>query len=92
MRDSEKYQEAVYPGFRGQAKHNNSSRDASLIIHRRADRCILEKTLRVVVSCMDTACHNELVLAEKRKKKIFISLLVKLHSAYATNGRWLILL
>lgn len=71
MRDSEKYQEAVYPGFRGQAKHINSSRDASLNIHRRADRCLLEKTLRVVVSCMDTACHNELVLAEKRKKKDF---------------------
>lgn len=83
MLDSEKYQETVYPGFQGQAKHINSFRDASLIVYRRAAISLLEKTMRVVVSCMDTASHNELVLAEKRKKKIFISLLVKL--AYAMN-------
>lgn len=71
MQDSEKYQEAVYPGFEDYAKHINSSRVASLVIYRRADLSVLEKTLHVMVSCMDTTSHNELVLAEKRKKKDF---------------------
>lgn len=73
MLHSEKYQEAVYPGFQDQATHINSSRVASLVIYRRADLSILEKTLHVVVSCMDTASHNELVLAEKKKKDFHIS-------------------
>ena len=85
MLDSEKYQETVYPGFQGQAKHINSFRDASLIVFRRSPISLSEKTMHVVESFMDTASHNELVLAEKRKKKIFISLLIKLPSAYAMN-------
>lgn len=69
MLDSEKYQETVYPGFQGQAKHINSFRDASLIVYRRAAISLSEKTMRVVVRYMDTASHNELVLDEKIKKK-----------------------
>lgn len=97
MLDSVKYQEAVHPELQGWAKHINSITDASLIIHRRdyasPKLFLIEKTLCIVVSCMDTVGRNEFVLAEIKKKKrdFLISLLIKLHSAYLMNGSWLML-
>lgn len=71
MLDSEKYQETVYSGFQGQAKHINSFRDASLIVYRRAAISLLECVWWLVVWTPQVIMS--LSLLKKEKKDFHIS-------------------